>query len=325
MKVLRNGGNGQIKALAVFVEKNPAAFIKLNVFATRETTSDVKAVAVKGRFIKSIAAIQSLIASAGRNPFKFVFLDQKGWAATPILQMKSILSGRSSEVLFNLMTSFLTRFVEHDQTAVSYHHLFGRDGVLELIRDIPKGTGEREEAVVREYCISLRMLCGFRYVSQAVILEPEKEKVRYYLIFATNHPKGIEVFKSAEMKAGRVQDEIRHDAKIVKSGQTEMLFGEGAPRSLVTNKLRQRNVKIAKEKVIRDIITAGESGVPFSDLFCEAMSFPLITPDDLQNWLLEFGTTIDVRLAGSAKRKKPSATEDDRIYVMDRQKLLSIR
>ena len=84
-------------------------------------------------------------------------------------------------------------------------------------------------------------------------------------------------------------------------------------------------MKVAKEKVIQDILDAGEAGVPFSDLFCEAMVFPLVTPVDLHGWLHEFGSTIDVRLAGSTKRKKPSATEDDRIVLVDRQMLLSKR
>lgn len=278
VKVLRGRGNNQVKALAVFVEKNPAAFAELNAFAQRESTNEVQTVAFKGRFIKSIATIETHIASTGRNPFKFVFLDRKGWADAPIAQMKSVVAGRSSEVLFNLMTSFLTRFFEHEQTAESYRQLFGREGVLESIRKITKGTGEREEAVVREYCISLREICGFRYVSQAVILDPEKQKARYYLIFATNHPKGIEVFKAAEMKAARIQDEIRHVAKIEKSGQSEMLFGPEPPKSAVSTKLRQRFLKNAKERVIQKILDSPETGIPYSELFCEAMSFPLVSP-----------------------------------------------
>ena len=239
--------------------------------------------------------------------------------------MKSVLAGRSSEVLFNLMTSFLTRFVEHDQTAASYQQLFGREGVLELIRDIPKGTGEREQAVVREYCISLRLLCGFRYVSQAVILEPEKEKVRYYLIFATNHPRGIEVFKSAEMKAARMQDDIRHEAKVGKTGQEEMLFDSIVPRSVVAMKLRKFYLKMAREKVVQSILEAPDAGIVYAELFCAAMSFPLVTPGDLNGWLNDFEPAIEVQLTGSTKRNKPSATEADRILVMDRQILHAMR
>ena len=325
VRALRQGGNTQIKALAVFVEKNPAAFVKLNAFANSESTNEVKTVALKGRFTNSIPTILENIAKAGKNPFKFVFLDQKGWAAAPIHEMKSVLAGRSSEVLFNLMTSFLTRFVEHDQTAASYQQLFGREGVLELIRDIPKGTGEREQAVVREYCISLRLLCGFRYVSQAVILEPEKEKVRYYLIFATNHPRGIEVFKSAEMKAARMQDDIRHEAKVGKTGQEEMLFDSIVPRSVVAMKLRKFYLKMAREKVVQSILEAPDAGIVYAELFCAAMSFPLVTPGDLNGWLNDFEPAIEVQLTGSTKRNKPSATEADRILVMDRQILHAMR
>jgi len=156
-----------------------------------------------------------------------------------------------------------------------------------------------------------------------VVLEPDKEKVRYYLIFATHHSTGIEVFKSAEIKAARIQDDIRHEARVEKSGQEEMQLDSVSPRSSVARKLRKLYLVRAKEKVIQRILETSDAGIAFSELFCEAMAFPLVTPGDLQDWLDEFKPAIHVILSGSTKRKKPSATEDDRIILVDSHMLES--
>jgi hypothetical protein len=89
----------------------------------------------------------------------------------------------------------------------SYHSFFGRN-VVDRIRALPKGTGEREEAAVDEYCQSLREICHFKYVSQAVILDASKERVRYYFVFATNSLHGIQVFKDAESQAAEAPGRI---------------------------------------------------------------------------------------------------------------------
>lgn len=304
-----------VKALCIFVEKKPQAFIKLETFANSVSTETVRAVALKGRFVEKLPEIRKLAARAGNNPFKFLFLDQKGWAAAPISELRPFVKERSCEVLFTLMTSFLARFVDTETRADSYLKLFGRPGVLEVIRNLPKGTGEREEAAVREYCKSLREICGFRYVSEAVILDPQKEQVRYYLIFATNHPKGIAVFKNAELRAARLQDTVRYEAQIKKTGQDFLDFGDSVLPSSLALTLRNRYVLKAREKIALLLKTAGKSEVPYERLFCDAMSFPLVAPDDLINWLEKWQPDVKFKLDGSARRRKPSPDENDFIIV----------
>ncbi len=322
VRVLKNAVQGLlakrgkiIKALCIFVEKKPDAFAKLDAFAKSISTETVQAVALKGRFVEKLPDITRLATTSGNNPFKFVFLDQKGWAAAPISELRPFVKERSCEVLFNLMTSFLTRFVDTTTRADSYLKLFGRPGVLEKIRKLPKGTGEREEAAVKEYCKSLREICGFRYVSEAVILDPQKEQVRYYLIFATNHPKGIVVFKNAELKAARLQDTVRHEAQIKKTGQDFLDFGDSSFRSSLAHTLRSRYVRKAREKITSLLKRAGGSEIPYERLFCEAMSFALVSPDDLIGWLEKWQPDVKFKLGGSGRRRKLSPDEADFIIV----------
>ena len=214
------------------------------------------------------------------------------------------------------MTSFLTRFVDTETRAESYYRLFGRRGVLERIRSLPKGTGEREEAAVKEYCKSLREICGFRYVAEAIILDPNKEKIRYYLVFATNHPRGIEVFKSAEMSAAKMQDEVRYEARVRKTKQEELLFDQAKPKSPKADQLRSQYCLLARSKVIETLshVTSG-AAVDYDLLYREAMAFPLVTPSDLQRWISELAPKVTVTLAGSQRRRKPQPDSNDRVIV----------
>lgn len=314
--------NKAVRGLCIFVEKRPDAFAKLDAFAKSASTQSVRAVALKGRFVKKLPEIGKLIAESGKKPFKFVFLDQKGWAAVPMLELQPFVAERSCEVMFNLMTSFLTRFVDTTTRADSYHNLFGRAGVLDRIRSLPKGTGEREEAAVREYCKSLRDICGFRYVAEAVILKPGKEKILYYLVFATNNHRGIEVFKNAEMAAARTQDDIRHETKLRKTKQEEMLFDGVSPKSPKIQEMRAHYLARARLKIVETLIAGStQNGVDYEKLYCEAMAFPLVTPSDLENWLREFEPHIRLHLEGTQKRRKPQPDKNDRIFVLNKNAL----
>jgi three-Cys-motif partner protein len=311
-----------VRGVCVFVEKAPKPFAKLDAFARNHSTDRVRAKALKGRFVENIQAIDEYIAAAGANPFKFVFLDQKGWAATPMEKLKPFVSERPCELLFNLMTSFLTRFVDRADLAPSYHALYVRPGVLERIRALPKGTGQREELAVDEYCRSLREICDFQYVSQAVIMDPTKEKVRYYLVFATNSLHGIEVFKKAEMEAAEAQDEVRHEKRIEKTSQTAFLFGGAPPQSPKMLYLHRHHTKRAREKIIKVLADSNRTVLSYTEIYGEAMAFPLVTPRDLQQWLTELRDKGALKILwDGANRKKLSWLKKDSIVVTNTQLL----
>jgi hypothetical protein len=268
--------------------------------------------------VDQIPAINQIIKRAGNNPFRFVFLDPTGWADIPMLNLQPLLRNRSCEVLINLMTRHIVRFLDEPDRADSYHDLFGRSEVLDLLRSTPRENNERAEQAVREYCRSLTLLCDFRYVSSAVILEPEEESVKYFLVYGTNHPRGVEVFKAAEMKAARIQNDVRHETQVRKTGQPLFRFDDSPPQSRITRQLRRRYLDRARKKVIGVLSAAGRSAeLRYADLFCEAMAFPLVTPDDLESWVRALQPNVQIRLAGSSRRRKLSPSEDDSLLVTD--------
>ncbi|HVQ38884.1 MAG TPA: hypothetical protein VMS31_15200, partial [Pyrinomonadaceae bacterium] len=218
----------------------------------------------------------------------------------------------------------IIRFLGEPDRADSYHNLFGREEALDVLRNTP--PNERIDQAVREYCRSLRLLCNFKYVSEAVILKPNEESILYFLIYATNHPSGVEVFKAAEIKAARIQDDLRREARIRKAGgQLEFSSDDGPPRSRLIWKLQQRYTDIARRKVINVLSTnPSEEGVRYKDLFCEAMAFPLVIPEDLVQWLKALEPHVRIGFELSDKRKnpkKPSPMHDDRVFVVNQQGL----
>lgn len=232
-------------------------------------------------------------------------------------KLQPLLSNRPCEVLINLMTRHIIRFLEQPDRENSFRGLFARPGVVEVLRDAP--PDQRVERAVREYSLSLKQLCNFKYVSSAVIMEPDQEAVRYYLVYATNHPRGVEVFKAAENKAAKIQDNVRQESRVRKAGgQLEFPSANGPPKSRLVLELLQRYTENARDDVLKTLReNASAGGVAYADLFCEAMAFPLVTPNDLVEWLRALEPHIEIRLAGVPSRKKPKPSEDYRVVVIN--------
>jgi three-Cys-motif partner protein len=303
----------------ILVEETRQAFTALEQFAAKHTEPGFAVHALCGEFVDQIPEISRLIDRRAPNPFKFVFLDPKGWADIPMRRMHEFLKGRSGEVLINLMTRHIIRFLDEEDRAESYNNLFGRKEVLASLKSIPRENNERAEHAVREYCRSLKQLCGFKYVSSAVILEPDEESVKYYLVYATNDFHGIDVFKAAERATARIQDEIRYTARHTQTEQIEMFLHGGSQQSRLANRLYSCYRAMARIKVIEMLVeNRSMRGVGYTELYCEAMSFPLVGPGDLVACIRGLEPSVRLILAGSGKRKKPSPGEDDRVVILDR-------
>lgn len=255
---LRESRGRDLHLECILVEQEEEPFAQLKKFAAGETGDNFVVRALGGSFAEQIPAIDDLIKGSGTNPFRFVFLDPKGWADIPMAKIRSLLNHRSCEVLITLMTRHIVRFLDQLDRQESYRSLFGREGVIEELRKAPSHA--RVEQAVNEYSLSLKMLCNFKYVSSALILEPNMEAVRYYLLYGTNHPRGIEVFKMAENKASRIQDDVRQESRIQRTGgQLEFPSDVGPARSRLASTLWQRYLDGARKKVIKTLLTARDA------------------------------------------------------------------
>jgi three-Cys-motif partner protein len=315
-KALRDTHGRELHMMSILVEPRKEAYSELRKFAQKESTANFEVHALTGEFIDNIARIDRIIENSNLNPFRFVFLDPTGWAQIPMRSLQTFLSNRSCEVLINLMTGHIIRFLDEPDRAESYNDLFGRSGVLDILQQTPRD--ERTELAVQEYCGSLRMLCNFKYASAAVILKPAEEKIGYFLVYGTKHPRGIEVFKAAELKAAKIQAEVRHETHVRKTGQPTFLFDDAPPSSRLSSDLRNRYLEKAHDRILSILAShPKQTKILYEDVLCEAMAFPLVSPDDVINCLRALEPDVEIQLTGTGRRRKPNPLEEDLVVIVN--------
>jgi len=158
---LRHRTGRELPIECILVDQDKAAFKVLKKFAEQKTRPSFGVHALFGDFVANIPSIEQLLSDRLKNPFRFVFLDPKGWADIPMHRLKSFLQGRSCEVLINLMTRHIIRFLDEPDRRSSYDNLYGRENVLPILRDPTfknAPSHQRAELAVREYGRSLRLL-----------------------------------------------------------------------------------------------------------------------------------------------------------------------
>jgi three-Cys-motif partner protein len=317
---LQTARQRNVNVRCFLVEKEKEPFAKLSHFASQNhQPPGFEVHALRGEFVDKVSQIQTMITGTRGNPFKFVFLDPKGWADIPMAQLSPFLRHRSCEVLINLMASHMNRFYGLSDRKESYDNLFGRTEVLERLKGTPKK--DRLDAALVEYCESLKTLCRFEYVSSAVILSPEAEKVMYFLVFGTNAVEGVKVFKEAEKEAARMQNTIRGQTIRRTTNQGELTLEQPALKTKLAYDLHAKYFSLATRRVLERLLSdSSAKGVSYKDLFSDAMELPLVTPADLEK-LIQEESAIELLLEGSGKRQKPKPDADDRVIAKDKSVL----
>jgi three-Cys-motif partner protein len=323
LKKLRQGLGDRGRSInirAVLVERRSSAFQRLKDFADHHSTPGFEVHAVDGSFTAKINEITKLIECSRGKTFKFVFLDPKGWKDIPMTALAPFLNNRGCEVLINLMARHAVRFLEQNDRKDSYDAFFGRDEAMDVVRKTPKHR--KLSVILQEYCTSLKQLCGFKYVSAAAILEPNEEAIRYFLVFGTNHLRGIEVFKNAEKTASRMQNQVRFETIFGRKSylQGDLLMNPPALKTKIVYKLRNEYVAKAMENVIREMLSQPTTeSIPYRNLFARAMELPLITPED---FVAGIKALPSVKLCFEGKgRRTPNVEKNDRVDIVDRKAL----
>jgi three-Cys-motif partner protein len=85
---LRNTHGRQVHMTSILVEQDHKAYSELKKFVERESATDFDVHALHGEFIQTIPAIEKFLRSSHVDPFRFVFLDPKGWARIPMRRLQ---------------------------------------------------------------------------------------------------------------------------------------------------------------------------------------------------------------------------------------------
>src|ERR1700733_2299764 len=136
---------GKSKQFAcLLIEKKTDSFSKLQAFAKTSAGKNVEVREENWDFTQRIAEITRYCSTP--NTFPFVFIDPTGWRLAGISLIAPLLQLNPGEVLINLMSSFITRFLKDNKT--DFTDLLGED-----FPELRRLSGlDLELAVVSKYC-----------------------------------------------------------------------------------------------------------------------------------------------------------------------------
>jgi three-Cys-motif partner protein len=285
------------KISCLFIEKERAPFLELDAFAKAKSSSDITINAENWDFAERIDDIVRYCAKP--RTFSFILVDPWGWKLAGISQISPLLKLRPGEVVINLMSSFVTRFVNDPATDLS--DLLGED--FPELRSL-SGT-ELEFAVVRKYCDLIKREGDFAYVCALPVMKPDSDAFNFYLIYATRHPKGVEVFKSVEKRTEERTHVVRADVQKrqrQERGDTLDLFDSTVLyRERKYQQLAADNRARAKQRVLE--LLRGSGGVTYDECWAEALQYPAVYYTDLRKWISEWEKDGTVLVKG---RKSPT-------------------
>ena len=275
----------QVGLRCFFLERNADAYARLKAYA--DAVDDAEVETRNAILEESVDAILDFVRRDGRQTFPFIFIDPTGWTGFAMDTIAPLLSVEPGEVLINLMTKDVRRFIEspEQQTQASFDRLFGRPGVKERVAGL-QGL-DRDDAVVDEYQSSVRQFGGFRYVCSAIVLHSERNRTHFHLIYATRHRKGVEVFKEAERKAMEVQEVARAEAQDRRRREAHgpsLFTAEEMHSSAHYDQLRERY--IARSRSVAQSLLEEKKRILYDDLWDVALAQPMTWESDLKAWIL---------------------------------------
>lgn len=200
--------NPQFEAL--FIEKNPDSYERLNEYVVQASSPGLKVTAWQGEFQSYVTKIADLIGS----DFAFVLIDPKGWKTViePDV-LAPLLKKRSVEVLINYMWNFLSMAVGHLHVPAQEQNLvrlYGKE-----VRNAPGSGQPNREAwllnLYRKGLVDASVSSGAnrtRTISFPIEY-PGRVAVKYFLIHATHHDLGVIKFAEASEDSLGTQNAVR--------------------------------------------------------------------------------------------------------------------
>lgn len=289
-----------------FIESDKKSFDALCRFRDQEQSNKLEIVVLRGEFEEHLAKLRAFVAEGGTKAFRFLLVDPKGWTGFALKNVAPLLETRSAEVLVTMMTYHIRRFVRQEAHADQFDELFADKTVAPEAARLD-GV-DRERFLVCRYAANLKRLAGFSYISTAAVFRAAEDTVHYYLVFGTNSPHGIVVFKEAERVAFEAGEMARGEAKtrkrVDRTGQPEfdLLVSTGIAPSEIGRKLRATYNKEARAKL--DSLIALGKPVSYDSIVGLTLESPLVWEQDVQLWIDELLKANRVTVVPSLGRKR---------------------
>ncbi|MEK7992285.1 MAG: three-Cys-motif partner protein TcmP [Planctomycetota bacterium] len=217
-----------VRMSAHLVERDPKAYARLQEFAAKFPDLDIKTYN-----LDFVDAAESIVKAIPAQAFAFFFIDPKGWRIR-IQSIATMLSRPNSEVVFNFMFDFINRAASMQDPKIA-------QGLDELITQgdwrkklLLLGEAERSDStsdirksvLISGFSETLSKVGQYPFVAETEVLRPLRDRTLYYLMYATRHPIGVEVFRDCQVEALRRQSSARAGVKLQttqrETGQSEL-------------------------------------------------------------------------------------------------------
>jgi len=285
----------------MFIERDIESFQQLQAYV--EKISDIEIKTVNADLEQSVDAIKEFVRQDAQT-FPFIFIDPKGWSGFALDVIRPLLNIQPCEVLINFMTQHIVRFINNEASQESFERLFGSPSFRQKLAGTKKE--DRVDAAVFEYRNAVSLAGSFEFPGIAAILNPNKDRSHFHLIYLSRSPKGLEVFKGAEMKSMEDMETARAKAELKsresRTGQRELFGAEDAPESEYFSALRKRYLTFAIKDVGQLIREMGV--IDYDEAWKAWLRFPLVWEADLKRWIAEMGIPVHGLLSGERVPKR---------------------
>lgn len=306
----------KLRFRALYIERDAEAFARLDRFLKESAPAGIEARCFHGDFV---ALRQDILDWCGSEAFAFFFVDPTGWKEVGTEVLRPLLRRQRSEFLVNFMYDFVSRTASMAEW---------RDEIAALLGEAVEVEGlhgaAREKLLVDTYRKNLKreLPASNRWPARSAhvrVLDRQKERPKYHLVYLTTHPRGIAEFMEISEGLDQIQKRVRAStkqaARVGKSGQDE-LFDESA---LVD--LNAGHVDLAEvEKYWMRYLSGGERRVgvdEFADLLEETDWFPR----DLQRALgrlMEAGRVCNLDARGKRPKQPLHWKDGERLAIVER-------
>lgn len=292
----------------LLIERNRNAFTELKRYC--DTISDIEVTPREWNFTKHVSDIEKFVKERD-NCFPFIFIDPKGWDPLEVDVIKPILRLQPGEVLINLMTSFITRFISVREKR--FERLFKED----WSRLVALSGEEREEQIVASYASRVREAGNFSYVCTLPVMKPSQDAFQFHMIYATRHIKGVEVFKETEKQVIPFMQNIRAEAqerkRYVQTGQPALFDAKTLYKETRFTRFQTRSVETTKRELRAKLQQSKR--VSYDDAWAAAMTHSAVLEDDLHSWLAEWKTAGLVEITNEQPRQKFPARGREQVII----------
>ena len=219
----RHGRSTRFRAL--YVEKDQAAFERLEGYLQEHTPAGIETQALEGDFVELRPRI---LEWCDKQPFVFFFIDPTQWTPVGVEILRPLLQRPRSEFLINFMYDFLSRAASMSDLKAQMVDLLGETPEVEDLHG-----AAREKHLLDIYRRNLKCLLPGKWPARSAyvrVLDRKKERPKYHLVYLTSHPRGIVEFMEISETLDQIQKRVRAATKqtdrIKKTRQNELFSSD---------------------------------------------------------------------------------------------------